>query len=164
MRQKLITMLTIAVGMTVAAFASPHDSCRADMARGEKLAEKLGLSDQQKSQLKDLRKEMRDFRKSQMDKMNALLEKSKTELLKPAPSKDVLYGYAKEMGEQRRIMAEKEADHLLQVKIILTPEQFTKLLSMKFWEGAGPRPDCAKDSLHAKGPHGGNGHHPDRDD
>jgi Spy/CpxP family protein refolding chaperone len=159
MHQKFITVVAIVVGMTLTVFAAPRDTCGAETGKGERMAKELGLSAQQKSQLKELRGEMRDFRKGQMDKMKALLDKSKEELLKSSPSREVLYGYAREMGELRRAMAEKEADHLLKAKAVLTPDQFAKLLSMDFRQGKGHGPG---NSPHDKGGHGGR--HPDMDD
>jgi Spy/CpxP family protein refolding chaperone len=132
------------------------------------MAKELGLSTQQKSQLRELRKEMRDFHRSQMDKMRALRDKSKGELLAASPNKEILYGFAREMGELRRVMAEKEADHLLKVKAVLTPDQFEKLLKMDFGQRKGPGPAGCHDTLqgkwlHGRGPNGGP-HHPDMED
>jgi Spy/CpxP family protein refolding chaperone len=97
-----------------------------------------------------------------MEKMKALRDKSKEELIKPSPSKDALYAFAKESGELRQSMAEKEADHLLKVKTVLTPEQFTKLLSKDFPFSMEPGPGGPHDGkrphdkcMHEKCPLGG---------
>jgi Spy/CpxP family protein refolding chaperone len=139
MHRKLIIVMAVVMSIIAAAVAAPQDSCRTEMAKGEKMAKELGLSTQQKAQFKDLHREMREAHNDQIDKMKALLEKSKEELLKPAPSKDILYGYAREMGELHRVMAEKEAEHLLKVKAVLTPDQFVKLLSRDFKHDKGHR-------------------------
>jgi Spy/CpxP family protein refolding chaperone len=97
----------------------------------------LNLTEDQKTKLKTLRADMKDFRKANFEKMKSLLDKSKEELLKSAPSKPVLYGYAKEMGDLHKAMSEKMADHMLAMKTILTKEQFQKLLSNDFWHGMG---------------------------
>lgn len=154
MENKLIIVTALVVSLIAAAVSAPQDSCRTEMAKGERMAKELGLSTQQKAQLKELRGEMREAHKDQMDKMKALMEKSKEELLKPAPGKDILSGYAKEMGELHRVMAEKEADHLLKVKAVLTPDQFKKLLSRDFRRNKDPWHGDGHDSLHAKCPHG----------
>jgi Spy/CpxP family protein refolding chaperone len=159
MQQKLLTVLSIIAIMALSPFASPGDSSGVEMKRGAKIARELGLSDPQKLQLKGLRHDMHEFRKGQMDKMKELLDKSRLELLKPSPNRDVLFGYAKEMGEVRRVMAEKEADHLLKVKAVLTPDQFTKLLSKDFMEGKDRGPGAWHDSLHGNRPHHDGGPH-----
>jgi Spy/CpxP family protein refolding chaperone len=116
---------------------------------GNKIAQELGLNADQKTKLKALREEMKTVRKDHMEKMKALRDKSRDELLKAAPAQAVLYGYAKEMGDLHTVMAQKEADHLLKVKAVLTPEQFKKLLSKDFRHG----PEEGEDGPHGKGPH-----------
>jgi Spy/CpxP family protein refolding chaperone len=141
-------ILCFAAGAAVA--AAPDSSQAKGNGAGDRIAKELGLSADQKAKLKDLREEMKGVRKEHMEKMKALLDKSKEELLKASPNKGVLYGYAKQSGDLRRIMAQKEADHLLKVKAILTPEQFKQLLSKDFRHGAGRGPTGPRD----KGPHG----------
>ena len=103
--------------------AAPKDSSH------QKWWAQLNLNDDQKAKLKTLRQDMRESRKANFEKMKALLDKSKEELLKPSPNKTVLYGYAKELGDLHKAMAEHMADHMLKVKTILTKDQFAKLLS-----------------------------------
>ncbi len=121
----------------------------------------LGLSENQKARLKDMRKQSMEFRKQNFEKMKVLLDKSKDELLKPSPSKTVLHGYAKEMGELHRAMAEQMADHMIALKSVLTKEQFEKLLSNEL------RPPMQGDH-HGDGPHhgppGGHGGPPGSDE
>jgi Spy/CpxP family protein refolding chaperone len=131
-------------------------SCTTKRAPGDSMHQKwfaqLNLTDDQKAKLKDMRKEMGEFRKVNFEKMKALREKSKVEFLKAAPSKTVLYGFAKEMGDLHKAMAEKMADHILKMKTILTKEQFEKMLNFDFGEGNGPM-------MHrGEGPHGDHPH------
>jgi len=111
-----------------------------------KMWTQLGLSEDQKAKLKDMRTSMREFRKRNFEKMKAILDKSKEELLKQAPSQSVLYGYANDMGNLHREMSRQMADHMLKLRSILSKEQFTKLLSNEF------RPSMQG------GPHGRPGH------
>jgi Spy/CpxP family protein refolding chaperone len=161
MNKKWMLIIAVIAGIAGSAIAG-QDSCGGVRGKNfrEKMAKELGLSADQKEKLKELHKTMRDVRKEHMEKMKALLDKSKEELLKPAPSKDTLYEYARASGELSRIMAEKEADHFLKVKAILTPEQFKKLLRKDFdhpiggvapGSHHGERP-CEK-GLYEKGPH-----------
>jgi Spy/CpxP family protein refolding chaperone len=146
-----------------AAFCSPDSTKAAPRdSSHQKWWAQLNLTDDQQAKLKTLRQEMRESRKANFEKMKALLDKSKEELLKPSASKAVLNGYAKEMGELHRALAEQMADHMLKVKTILTKDQFAKLL------GNEMRPPMMREMR--KGPHderhgqGQGGPPPDFDD
>jgi Spy/CpxP family protein refolding chaperone len=130
------------------AFCVPDSTAHAQDSTHQKWWAQLNLTEDQKAKLKTLRADMKDFRKTNFEKMKSLLDKSKDELLKAAPSKTVLYGYAKEMGDLHKAISEKMADHMLKMKTILTKEQFQKLLSKDFWHGMGQP---------------GKGHHPPHD-
>jgi Spy/CpxP family protein refolding chaperone len=121
----------------------------------------LGLSESQKAKLKEMRKQSMEFRKQNFEKMKVLLDKSKEELLKPSPSKAVLHGYAKEMGDLHRTMAEQMADHMIALKSVLTKEQFEKLLSNEF---RPPMPGGHGGDGPHHGPPGGHGGPPDFDE
>jgi Spy/CpxP family protein refolding chaperone len=112
----------------------------------------LNLTEDQKAKLKALRGGAKDFRKANFDKMKSVLDKSKEELLKEAPSRDVLYGYAKEMGDLQKALSEHMADQMLKMKTVLTKEQFQKFLNRDFRQGMGP-PGKGPHSPHG-GPHG----------
>jgi Spy/CpxP family protein refolding chaperone len=76
-----------------------------------------------------LHEALKGSHKQIFEQMKSLREKSKAELLKQNPSKKVLDEYASQFGELNKQFAQKRADHMLKIKAILTPEQFTKLLS-----------------------------------
>jgi Spy/CpxP family protein refolding chaperone len=118
----------------VASYAGPRDSCSAGT-KGpdhQKMFAQLNLNADQKGKMKVLRDEMKKLREANMEKMKALRDKSKEEMLKASPDKTVLYGFAKEMGDLHKEMAEQMADHMLKVKAVLTKEQFEKMLSHEF--------------------------------
>ncbi len=148
------------VGASPARCASDSASFSRDSTR-HRLWAQLNLTEDQKAKLKGMRGEMREFRKQNLEKMKVVLDKSKEELLKASPSKAVLYGYAKEMGELHRAMAEHMANHMLTIKSVLTKDQFAKLLSNEFHPPMG-------EGHSGRGPHGppqeGTGHRPDFDD
>lgn len=143
-----------ALFLAVSAIAAPNDSSSAAMhdSLHQKFMDQLNLSADQKAKMKALREEMRTLRKANMEKMKVLREKSKEELLKAAPNKTVLYGYAKEMGDLHKAMAEQMADHLLKVKAVLTKEQFEKMMSKDFLKGMRER--RMHDGPPRGGPHG----------
>jgi Spy/CpxP family protein refolding chaperone len=126
-----------------------------DSARMEKHHQKmwaeLKLTPDQKSKFQALHKQTRETMKPFFEKMKGIMEKSKAELLKPQPSLKTLDGYAAEMGDLHKQMAQKRVEQLLQIKAILTPEQFTKLLSRDFMgppEGFGPGKGMGKGRPH----------------
>ncbi len=145
-------------GASPALCASDSASLSRDSTR-HRLWAQLNLTEDQKAKLKGMRSEMREFRKQNFEKMKALLDKSKEELLKPSPSKTVLYGYAKEMGELHKAMSEHMANHMLTIKSVLTKEQFAKLLSNEFHPPMGGGHTGSHD-----GPPAGAGHRADSDD
>lgn len=109
----------------------------------------LNLSEKQQNDLKALHQEMKELRLHHMESVRAVRDRMKTELLKPDASQSVLYGHAAELGELHKQMSKDRSDHLLKVKKVLTPEQFSKLVERE--ERMGPDgPGCAKD--HGKGP------------
>jgi len=111
----------------LAAFTQPDDTM---MQRPfQKMIKELNLTQDQKTKLKALRMQMKESRQQIFNQMKGVRNKIKEELLKDKPSKTALDGYASQLGELSKQIAQKLADHLLQVKAILTPEQFTKLVN-----------------------------------
>jgi Spy/CpxP family protein refolding chaperone len=131
------------------AFCGPDSTSRAGDSVHQKWWAQLNLTPDQKARLKALHSDLKDFRKANFEKMKSMLDKSKEELLKPAPSKAALYTYAQQMGDLHRAMAERMADHMLQMKTILSKEQFQKFLNRDFMRGAGGRGNGPRP------PHGG---------
>jgi Spy/CpxP family protein refolding chaperone len=129
--------LFIAFFCSFSAMAAPDSANAVQKEKVKKIFDDLGLNTDQKAKLKDLRAEMQTMRKDHNEKMKTLREKIKDEILKDFPSKSALNGFAKDIGNLRAIMAQKEYEHLLKVKLLLTPEQFKKLLSKELWQGMG---------------------------
>lgn len=128
-----ITALVLLLCATGTTFAEPDGSPAQDTLRfkamEQHMIQDLGLTKDQQVKMKSLHADMVNVRKERGSQMRAIMDKSKAELLKDSPSKALLYGLAKEMGEIRTEMAKNEVDHLLKVKSILSPEQFKKLLN-----------------------------------
>jgi Spy/CpxP family protein refolding chaperone len=98
----------------------------------QKIAKKLDLTQDQRAKLKILGTGLTAQNKDTQNKIKDIREQEKKELLSPSPSQPALYGYAKEINDLQGAMAEKRLEHLLKVKEILTPDQFKKLLSIRF--------------------------------
>ena len=88
----------------------------------------LNLSEDQAAKLKDLHKEMQQTRQNYFEKVKVVRDKVKTELLKNKSSKEVLYSFAKELGDLDRVFSEQRTDHLLKIKDVLSPEQVSKVI------------------------------------
>jgi Spy/CpxP family protein refolding chaperone len=129
--------LFVSAAGVFAAPGAPDTAVRAQDSVHQKWWAQLNLTQDQKAKLKALRGGAKDFRKANFDKMKALLDKSKEELLKSAPNKAVLYGYAKEIGDLHKAISEHMADQMLKMKTILTKEQFQKFLNRDFQQGMG---------------------------
>jgi Spy/CpxP family protein refolding chaperone len=142
MLNKTVRALLMAVvfGCLFGAYAMPdstHAARHMSMqdSSHQKIWAELNLTADQKVKLKTMREDAQQSRTAIFDKMKDLRDKSKQELLKEKPSKDVLYGYAKQLAEEQKILAEHMADHMLKLKSILTKEQFEKVLSKDFFMG-----------------------------
>ena len=101
----------------------------------------LNLTDDQKAKLKGLHDERKSERQGHMQRMKDMREKIKTELSREKPNSDTLMSYASQIAVMVEDMTKQRLQELLQVKQILTKDQFAKLLSKDMGFGAfGPRP------------------------
>jgi Spy/CpxP family protein refolding chaperone len=133
-RTALFGLITASLMMSPLAVSAMPDS--ATMGKHhDKMMQELKLTPDQNTKLKELHQQQMEAMKPYFEKMKGIREKVKAELLKPQPSKQVLDGYAVELGDLHKQMAQKRNDHLLQVKAILNAEQFSKLVNR---EGMGP--------------------------
>lgn len=128
----LLVLVSLIAGIMGVVFVSADtDTSRA---KGkiiwQKISEKLGLTPEQQTKLKNLRIALQKQTKDTRENIKTVREKEKDELLAPNPSQNVLYGYSKEINDLHGVLAEKRLEHLLKVKEILSQDQFTKLLSM----------------------------------
>jgi Spy/CpxP family protein refolding chaperone len=131
--------------------AQPSDSAKGK--RMERMFADLNLTKDQQAKLKALHETLKGSHKQVFDQMKALREKTKAELLKPQPSGKVLDGYATLFGDLQKQLAQKRNGHMLQIKAILTPEQFAKLLSREEkGPGSGPRGDKGNGCKGGRGP------------
>lgn len=136
------------VASPVVLFAQPGKPM---MGKGhEKMMADLKLTTDQKSKIKELHEQHRQEMKPFHEKMKGVRDKVKAELVKPAPSKPALDGFAAELGDLHRQMALTRNDHLLQVKALLTPEQFSKLVE-RDWMGKDGKKGCCPHRGKGKG-------------
>jgi Spy/CpxP family protein refolding chaperone len=134
---------------SIAFSAQPSDSTMEK--HHQKMMADLNLTADQKAKLQALHNGMKETGKALNEQMKGINEKVKVELLKDQPSKQVLDGYATQLADIQKQLIQKHYDHVLQVKTVLTKEQFTKHLSHE-WMG----PPCA--GMHEEMGEGGHGH------
>ncbi|NLD99651.1 MAG: hypothetical protein GX640_07230 [Fibrobacter sp.] len=100
-----------------------------------KMLTDLGLSEDQKTSLKEYHHEIMELRQKNHKAMREVRQQVKDELLKTNPSKEVLDGFAQKMADLHKQMAIDHNDHLLKVKSLLTPEQFSKVINCMGGQG-----------------------------
>ena len=144
----IISLLTFSL-MTV---SSPFAQAKSpDQDKPHKMWTELGLNEDQKAKLKAIHSENKDAFKKYAESIKSIRLKIKDELLKQNPSQQVLDTYARQLGDIHAEIAKAHQQRLLKVKGILTPEQFSKLLTM---EANGPRGFGGHEGKHHGGDHG----------
>lgn len=165
----LFSLAAAAPGSRPCKGRGPDSTCAAW--KNHRMFDDLQLTQEQQTKLKTLHDEMMTVRKNHMEAVKGVRDKMKAELLKKSPSQKLLGGFAGELGELHKKMTQDRTAHLLKVKKVLTPEQFTRLvekedhMERRFGNGIHPGKcpkmgDCPRkgDCPHRKDcPHRGNG-------
>jgi Spy/CpxP family protein refolding chaperone len=117
----------------------------------QKMISELKLTPDQQAKLRAQHKQMREEGKVLFEQMKKVRGKVREELLKDKPSTFVLDDYAAQLAGLQKQLIQKRHEHLLKAKAILTPEQFSKLVSH---EGKGFGPEGDRPLFRKKGEHG----------
>jgi Spy/CpxP family protein refolding chaperone len=88
----------------------------------------LGLSQQQKDQMKALRKDMRATLQANFKQSKDLRIKIKAEFLKPNPDPTVINAFSTQLAQLHKQMTDAIFTETFKAKQILTPDQFKKFL------------------------------------
>jgi Spy/CpxP family protein refolding chaperone len=120
--------------LTTALLWIPSQSFSGENQGAHRMWNDLQLNADQQSKLLTIHNESQAIRKAQMDEESTVRGKIKEELAKSNPSKTVLSGFANELGNLHEKQIQSHIDHMLQLKAILTPEQFQKVID-KQWNG-----------------------------
>jgi Spy/CpxP family protein refolding chaperone len=112
----------------VSATASADDKRGDHPAR--KMFEELNLSAEQEAKFKEINSQYAPVRRENAHRIEELREKINQEILRDKPSKSMLIQYAGTIGELQKKMSLSSVNHLLDVKAVLTPEQFKTFVSM----------------------------------
>ena len=154
-RSRLITAAFIAASLVFSVSADKAAKC--PMMHSESEHEDLGLNADQKAKHDALHKEMQPIIKEYLKTLKDIRDKMKTEFLKASPDQYVLQGLSEQLEKASAAFAAKRIDHLLKLKAILTPEQFTKIIGIKLSEmGCCSGMGCCIEN--EKGEHGHEGH------
>ena len=98
---------------------------------GSGLKNYLDLSDSQIASLDSLRGEQFNDNKDNRDKIKRLRKEIYLEVSKAKPNNSLIEKKAGEIGEIHKALTVKMANHILDIKKILTPEQFSKFLERR---------------------------------
>lgn len=103
---------------------------------GTCIAEELELTEEQMTKLEVLHLDHKKAHVLKRPEMREIRDKVKEELLKEKPNQGKLDKYAEEMGRIHAEITKKRHQHLLEVKEVLSAEQFEKLVEMEGkWHG-----------------------------
>lgn len=162
MRSKSVLLLLILmlVGALVAEQPRRNTSGHGHQGRGDgsRMAQELGLSQEQQAELKVLREKHKAGRSDTRNEVKAIRRQIAEELKKSSPSKSRIKTLADKIGAIHSANAVRMADHMLEVKKILTDEQFSRMLDLKEQRkgqkngpGKGRGPGGKKQHRHQKG-------------
>ena len=104
----------------------------------QRMWDELGLSEEQKGKLKGFHEKQMTVRAASFEKMKAVRTQIGDELAKDAPDRKVLASYSAELGEMARMGSEQRIDHMLEMRTILTKEQYQKFIAIQKKRGPGP--------------------------
>jgi len=90
----------------------------------------LNLTADQEAQFKEINARHAPARRENSQRIEELREKINQEILRDKPSKSMLIQYAGTIGELQKKMSLASVNHLLDVKSVLTNEQFKTFVSM----------------------------------
>lgn len=99
----------------------------------------LNLTEEQKQQLKENKASHREKNKSSFEQAKSYREAMKNELMKPELDMSKIYEIHSQLKTLHAQMADDRLSSILEVRKILTPEQFSKFISLmeerrsKFW-------------------------------
>jgi len=122
--------LGIAFLSAVLAFATASAEDRRGDHPGRRVWEELNLTAEQEAKFKEINARHAPARRESTQRIEELREKINQEMLRDKPSKSLLIQYAGTIGELQKKMSLASVSHLLDVKAVLTPEQFTTFVNM----------------------------------
>ena len=102
-----------------------------------RLWEELNLTPDQEAKFRDINAKHAPARRDHARRLEEVRARMNQELLKDRPSRSLLAQYAGQMGEFQKQMNIASVNHMLDVKAVLTAEQFNTFLSRASIGGSG---------------------------
>ena len=96
----------------------------------QEIYDQLNLTDEQKKQLESNKLKNKDSRKSGFENMRSLKETLNQELMKPDLDMNKINEIQAQMKSYQSQMGDERLNSILEVRKILTPEQFSKFLTL----------------------------------
>ncbi|MCL2220223.1 MAG: periplasmic heavy metal sensor [Chitinispirillia bacterium] len=106
---------------------------------GRRMVEELNLTADQEARFREISARHGPIRRDYSRRIEELREKINQELLRDRPSRSLLAQLAGQMGETQKKMNIASVEHFLDVKAVLTAEQFQKFTEMASVGGSGGR-------------------------
>ncbi len=142
LKSKITTVAVLSllmIGSAVAEGGKGSGNCKKNNAlcsqkgehQGHKLREKLNLSDKQFAKLNELKKAHREGMKEQREKIKTLRTEMLNEIKKETPNSSTTDRLADDIGKVHAEITKKMNRHLIEIKAVLSAEQFDKLIEMK---------------------------------
>ena len=141
---KIVLILLTCLLLPVLAFAHPEGTPDGSNSKGrEKFMDELGVTPEQKAKLKDLKESKQDL-PTEFEGIKKLKAEMENLLKDPNSSESDVLTKSKELGDKISQIHENRIKHLLAMKKILTPEQFSKLLDKMHDKFDGMKPKFGK--------------------
>jgi len=128
MRSRICFCIALLSALLVSATASADDKREDHPAR--RMRAELNLTADQEAKFKEINARYAPARRESAQRIEELREKINQEILRDKPSKSMLIQYAGTIGELQKKMSLASVGQLLDVKAVLTPEQFKTFVSM----------------------------------
>jgi len=116
----------IAAALFAASPAAADDSRQGRGHPGRRIVEELNLTAEQEAKFREINAKHAPIRRNHARQIEELRERINQELLKDRPGRSLLAQLAGQMGETQKKMNIASVQHFLEVKDVLTPEQFKK--------------------------------------
>jgi len=128
MRSKMFLCAALTFALLASASVSADD--KRDEHPARRMWAELNLTADQEAKFKEINAQYAPARRENSQRIEELREKINQEILRDKPSKSMLIQYAGTIGELQKKMSLASVGHLLDVKAVLTPEQFKMFVSM----------------------------------
>lgn len=143
--KNLAVIVFVILGLAVVSnsYAADRSSAQGNKEIRQKLWDQLSLTPVQKKQLEENRAKNRETMKATFENMKSCRESLNAELMKPELDMNKINSIQSQMKALQNQMADSRLSSMLEVRKVLTREQFEKFLDItgkhKFWQRKGDK-------------------------